>query len=79
MIKGTLTLALDGSFGKQHPTHEKFSMRVNVGGSEAGWVVVTRGPRYINHYRVDEVDEAGAAWLAANERLAPTEEPNAAL
>lgn len=76
MIKGRLEMALDFAKprrkkGEPPPTHAKWSYL-----ADGTWFVVQEGPGYRNVHEVTEYDDAGLAWLQANE-VKPKESPNA--
>lgn len=65
MIQGQNVVHLYGSFKREYPVPEKYSFR-----DGDKWFVVSRGPKYINQYRVTKFDDAGERWLKQNERAA---------
>ncbi len=67
-ISGRGESFLDGDFRDQWPKPESFSLK-----SGDQWTVVKRGPTYCNTYEVTAFDDAGKAWLEANNRR-PTPE-----
>jgi hypothetical protein len=61
MVKGNLTLALDGR-GIGPATRRKISVLVG-----AQWYVYDEGPSYSNAFAITEWDDAGLAWLKAHQ------------